>query len=944
VPRALLCITIVAAFQTSAAAAAPGIAEVTVPPHVIAAAESLGLDWVRDRALLLPELIRLLYTPPEGRQRQPFDVLQQAPHIEASGLNDPGDALDASLTIPVPLGAAAWSRILRRDVSDSALVGAIVADRKAALIAYGLSGVDDETLAYFADHPDVLAPLYQHERAAPAFAAFGASLRIENRRVAPAGGADAVPLWEAVVRARVSAPEKFIRALFGEHDGRLAYLHDVLSALGPAASAFVFGTGVSGARRLELFRQLADTAINSYREWRVVELPFSRPLNDLGLLLFRARIEPSGELEAPADRGFWAEVFDEGGAVREPGTVAGREGLVTAPWLVAVVSEGGMFSRADRLDQLAFVQRVFPRAGSSVLPDVLAAAKAFPRYRMLMLSLERIGIRTPAVYAAAVAHATAASTVDPARRFWTLAQFQGALAAIVRMRQAGTIDASRAEALVGSLIALPVNQEDGYGGAIAAWIGAELVPPPHSDAIEQRLIAGLAGPTPRTSALIEWEGHQYRLDLSFAERRRLELVREKQGGPTLDVALSVAGLVRDLGKPSPTMELAGRSAERLRDLARDNAFSLKRPSVTLAVPGVQVMPDALDWVTRSAEDLTRAARSADTRRIHRVVASLTELVDILTGHALLSIAYAAAIGDADGSALLGANVALRHDFGFLRRDGESRARAPWALPRQEFQPGVPWHVTGSLLGLDVALAPLGLRRLTMDRLADAPRLSSTEREAFAVNVGLMEPRRLRDTDQRLISAAVARGRERVRALAAGAEALGAVAKELALDTRRHRALAWLRTHDPDALAGAFSLAELLVLGGGAAGADLDAWGVSGLYSWGCACTRFATPRTWPVLAGRLQLPLMAAMMVDLHLQVALLLDQMGLPAALARTVLMVAVQDFIDEVGPTDGNDWRALSRRAQQLDRRRVEDYVAVAAAVDGAFVPEENGSARQP
>jgi hypothetical protein len=89
---------------------------------------------------------------------------------------------------------------------------------------------------------------------------------------------------------------------------------------------------------------------------------------------------------------------------------------------------------------------------------------------------------------------------------------------------------------------------------------------------------------------------------------------------------------------------------------------------------------------------------------------------------------------------------------------------------------------------------------------------------------------------------------------------------------------------------------------------------------------------------------MAAMMVDLHLQVALLLDQMGLPAALARTVLTVAVQDFIDEVGPTDGNDWRALSRRAQQLDRRQVEDYVAVAAAVDGAFVPEENGSARQP
>jgi len=943
VPRTLLCITIVAAFQTSAAAAAPGLVEVTVPPYVIAVAESLGLDRAGDRAQLLQELIRLLYTPAEGRQSQPLDALR-APHTEASGDKGSSDSVDARLTIPVPLGAKAWSRILRRDVSDSELVGAIVADRKAALLAYGLLGAGDETLAYFAEHPDVLAPLYQHERAAPAFAAFGPSLRIKDRSVAPAGGAEAVPLWETVVRARVSAPEKFILALFGEHDGRLAYLHDVLSNVSPAAAAFAFGAGASSARRLERFRQLAGTVIGSYREWRVDPLPFSRPLNDLGLFFLRARIEPSGELEAPSDRGFWADVFDQGGTVRDRDTVPGREGPVDAAWLVAEVSEGGMFSRADRLDQLAFVQRVFPRAEASVLPDVLAAARAFPRYRMLMLSLERMGIRTPAVYAAAVNHASTAFAVDPVRRFWTLAQFQGALAAITRMRQADTIDAARAEALVRSLIALPVSQEDGYGGALAGWIGTELVPLPRGDTIEQRLIAALAGTAPRTSTLIDWEGHQYHLDLAFAERRRLEIVREKQGGPSLDLALSVAGIARDLGKPSPTMESAGRSAERLRDLARDHAFSLKRPSVTIAVPGVRAAPDTLEWVTRASDDLTRAAKPSDTRRIHKVASSLTELVDILTGHALLSIAYAAAIGDPDGSALLGANVALRHDFGFLRRDAESRARAAWALPRQDFQPGVPWHVTGSLMGLDVALAPLGLRRLTLDRLADAPQLSSTEREAFAVNVGLMEPRRLTDADQRLISAAVGRGRERVRALASGAEAIDTIATELALDNRRRRALVWLHANDPDALAGAFSLAELLSLGGGLAGADLDAWGVSGLYSWGCACTRFATPRTWPVLAGRLQLPLMAAMMVDLHLQVALLLDQLGLPAALARTVLTVAVQDFIDEVEPKDGNDWWALSRRAQQLDRRRLEDYVAVAAAVDGPLVPEENESAREP
>ena len=61
----------------------------------------------------------------------------------------------------------------------------------------------------------------------------------------------------------------------------------------------------------------------------------------------------------------------------------------------------------------------------------------------------------------------------------------------------------------------------------------------------------------------------------------------------------------------------------------------------------------------------------------------------------------------------------------------SRARSLWAVPRQDFLPGVPWHVTGSVLGLDIALASLTLRRISPDRIADAPRLPSNEREAFA---------------------------------------------------------------------------------------------------------------------------------------------------------------------------------------------------------------------
>ena len=77
---------------------------------------------------------------------------------------------------------------------------------------------------------------------------------------------------------------------------------------------------------------------------------------------------------------------------------------------------------------------------------------------------------------------------------------------------------------------------------------------------------------------------------------------------------------------------------------------------------------------------------------------------------LLSIAYAADVGDPDGTVLLADDVSRRHDFGFGVKDAEMRLRAAWAVPRPEVTPGVPWHVSGSLLGLDIGLAPLALRR------------------------------------------------------------------------------------------------------------------------------------------------------------------------------------------------------------------------------------------
>jgi hypothetical protein len=50
-----------------------------------------------------------------------------------------------------------------------------------------------------------------------------------------------------------------------------------------------------------------------------------------------------------------------------------------------------------------------------------------------------------------------------------------------------------------------------------------------------------------------------------------------------------------------------------------------------------------------------------------------------------------------------------------------------------------------------------------------------------------------------------------------------------------------------------------------------------------------------------------------------------------------AVQDFIDEVRPTDDGDLLSLSRAAAAITRERIEDYIAAATAT-GPLMPEPN------
>src|SRR3954462_3159782 len=85
--------------------------------------------------------------------------------------------------------------------------------------------------------------------------------------------------------------------------------------------------------------------------------------------------------------------------------------------------------------------------------------RAMIRFRMLRGTLERIGVRPPAIYALAARQAARLGGLEGRRGFEAQAQFQGALAILARAAAVTTFDAARVQALVEQLVALPLTDD-----------------------------------------------------------------------------------------------------------------------------------------------------------------------------------------------------------------------------------------------------------------------------------------------------------------------------------------------------------------------------------------------------------------------------------------------------------------------------------------------------
>jgi hypothetical protein len=915
-----LCISLLISLSAPATGAGQTTASEDVPLRggVAALAAVASVAPAPDRARAVAELARAVYSWPQTGPYSNESVRRGiAAHFAGAA------PVDLTETVPVPLSPAIWSQaVFHRPIEPQALVGAILTDRTAALMSYGLAGLDDETLRFFGDHAPLLGRLA--ERAPAAFAAFGESLRIREGRITPRGGDALVAPWEAVVGEKLDRPERFVPALFESDRGRLAYLYDVVSHLDAPMLEQVLGAGRSGPEPVASLKRLAALARRAFPEWDVTTAPFVRPQSELAA--FFARLQSAsadGDLAGIGSPAFWQRVFE--GSAADAATVGrlAAEAHADPTTLAEIILSHQARERERRLDLLTFGTRVF--AGQPIDDaDIGVAIHGFGSFPVLMLTLERMGIRTPALYAAAVRQAERLTALDAARGHVALAQFQGSLALVARLAAVHTIDTATAERLTRDLVTVKLNDDGRYDGAIAAWISSGLgaAIPATATQDEALLVAAAGVPPAGPPRRVDWEGQRYVVDPAGAELQRLRRARARQEDIAFDTVLGLAALAQTLSHQSLKL-----------DDAREAATKITAAETEMATGERAADAATLRTLKEAAQTLTGIKRPGDLSEARHVGAQLVQVADEMLGGSLLSLAYAFDLGDPEGTILIAGDPSRRHDFGYALAGRDARVRSMWGVAAVETRGG-PWHLVGSALALDLAMAQLALRRISVDRVPESPMLNLMQRDGFAASVAVLNPQSFTDRDRDSIAEALERGNARVQDLAAGRESVDAVVDAIGMDGWRTRALRWTIAHDPDRTASFFSAVELLVLGGELPAA-FNSWGVYSLRTAGCLCARLPAPGEWRHWWGLSQSGLPATLVADLPLRVAVVLHNLQLPAVLAKPVLAAAMQDFVDGINPTDGNDWLTLARAAQAIGRERFEDYVAAATA-EGPLMPD--------
>lgn len=550
-----------------AAASAPSSPVFLVPGGTPALLEAAGIRVPVEPERALLALIRHLHA---GRS-EPAQI--DALIATASRQAPPGQAEP----VPALLPPDVWRRaIFGRDIPDERLAAAILRDREASFLYYGLFALDDETLAYLAGSPGLLARVYK--RLAAPFAAYSEGIRVRGGRVVVPGGPGAEAAWERILLAPPSDPARFVTSLFERPEGRAAQLFEALGRIDPPRLGFALGPDASDAAALVAAAEGFDAYVQlPFGAWSDVDVPF---------LLHEVGVTADGRMAPPRGRAFWVPALS-GGEARHGESPQADE--ATAAWLVARFAEMSPSERRARFDALRFAQRLAARPAGRQgeegrRPEAawLEAASSFPAWQTLFLTLEQVGATDPGDYGAAAraaAGVTAGRGAAGASR--RLAIFQSAIALVARLARVGTLAPPAALDLLRDLFARGPLPDDRFAPAVAEWIEHRLLPrlPVAGEGLgaEARLLDALAGPGPGPEpTTVEWEGRRYVVDLAAAERERLASVRDGQGGPTLDEVI---------GQPRPGDARRADPAAQLADVLAAHVYALTGDPDAPMVPG-----------------------------------------------------------------------------------------------------------------------------------------------------------------------------------------------------------------------------------------------------------------------------------------------------------------------------------------------------------------------
>ena len=683
--------------------------------------------------------------------------------------------------------------------------------------------------------------------------------------------------------------------------------------------------------------------------WRVLERMPGDPAErsrflDPAAVLRAVMVENDGSPLGPASRDFWNV------ALRE--RTVGRRDLdaLSSAWEDGPVIDAAFVLGAalgappnvgrNRLQALGFLQRVFHDAGPTDVPTTLAVARAFSRHSMLLLSLERMGIRDPEVYTSLLRTASQFSgTGDVPGWSDALLRFQGAVALVERARLARVLPVPAAGDVLVALAALPADR------GVTDWLAEHLLPALDlaaqpdfaTGAVDRVLLAVLAGVRPgadvSNESLTEWEGLEYRFDREAMQLERFERTRGELYGPSLDAALTVRMQRRRLAAENAAVDDIAAAAGILRAVA----IGLETAGRADSGADVRAVTHARRLQTQAAA-LGEVAERGNRGRLGDIVATLHSISEALAADALRTLVYAVHLAPADG--LVDGHLAARHDLGADPSEEAGLRRTPWTAP-SGMATTRGWSVQGSLLSLDLALAHLYLPRVSRVLPSGGQRFIDFEDLTYLTQaVALFNPAAVDDAQVAAIADAIRRGRQRVRRLAQDASDIADIAREVGLDPPRYSEL------ELAAVAGAEGLDRLLwrteLFWLGLEGEDWPGranWGAPATGLDGCLCLRMPLPGDIGI-QGTTARPL-AFRFADLQLALVEEVDRLVLPASIVGDLLPMATRELLDGARVTHSGDIEALFEYVAELSSSRVEDYVA-SLVYSGPFYPPGSAANR--